>query len=153
MEEIEKSFAGNICRCTGYRPILEAFKVFATDASRTDLLDIEDLEICKKTGKVCNRSCNDDDEEWCIVSKKEVEEKLAVVKLKDGKEWFQVNKVPDVLAIFKAKGVESYMLVAGNTAKGTLLNSVAFEARKEEKLLHTNIFFQEPIQSLNIQEP
>lgn len=32
-EEIEENLAGNLCRCTGYRPILDAFRIFATQDS------------------------------------------------------------------------------------------------------------------------
>ncbi|KAM3930799.1 xanthine dehydrogenase/oxidase [Leptodactylus fuscus] len=31
MEEIENAFQGNLCRCTGYRPILQGFRTFAKD--------------------------------------------------------------------------------------------------------------------------
>ncbi|KAB2021265.1 hypothetical protein ES319_D07G127300v1 [Gossypium barbadense] len=35
--EAEKSIAGNLCRCTGYRPIVDACKTFATDVDMEDL--------------------------------------------------------------------------------------------------------------------
>ena len=45
MREVENSFASNICRCTGYRPILDAFKSFADDANQSMKNQIEDLEV------------------------------------------------------------------------------------------------------------
>lgn len=45
-QEIEDNFDGNICRCTGYRPILDAMKSFASDSKGSDeekdgFIDIE----------------------------------------------------------------------------------------------------------------
>ncbi|KAL9237148.1 hypothetical protein vseg_011734 [Gypsophila vaccaria] len=58
-EQIEESLAGNLCRCTGYRPIMDAFRVFTkTDdmlyTGRT-LANQQDNEfICPSTGKPCS---------------------------------------------------------------------------------------------------
>ncbi|XP_014497715.1 xanthine dehydrogenase 1 isoform X1 [Vigna radiata var. radiata] len=60
-EQIEECLAGNLCRCTGYRPILDAFRVFAktsndlyTGVSSKNLE--EGKSVCPSTGKPC--SCN-----------------------------------------------------------------------------------------------
>ncbi|XP_022731818.1 indole-3-acetaldehyde oxidase-like [Durio zibethinus] len=37
VSEAEKAIAGNLCRCTGYRPIVDACKSFATDVDMEDL--------------------------------------------------------------------------------------------------------------------
>ena len=52
-QEVEDHFDGNLCRCTGYRPILDAMKSFAGDAASAApgsqcSADIEDL--CRRTG-------------------------------------------------------------------------------------------------------
>jgi len=48
-------------RCTGYRPILDAFKSFASDYPgrniSNSLPDIEELKLCKRTGAPCAGSC------------------------------------------------------------------------------------------------
>ncbi|XVF19260.1 hypothetical protein REPUB_Repub11eG0094600 [Reevesia pubescens] len=58
-EQIEESLAGNLCRCTGYRPIVDAFRVFAktNDALYADIssLSLEEGEfVCPSTGRPCS---------------------------------------------------------------------------------------------------
>ena len=56
---IEEALDGNLCRCTGYRPILQAFKERFAEAEAKE--EIEDLgrQPCHdtRTGQACAREC------------------------------------------------------------------------------------------------
>ncbi|KAJ8719323.1 hypothetical protein PYW08_011498 [Mythimna loreyi] len=118
MLEVEKSLSSNICRCTGYRPIMDAFKKFAKDAPRQiKLQDIEDLKICKKTGEACDTS-NCEDSDWCIVEQENGKSRIIEIKLNDNRLWVRVAEVKDIFKILEREGDDSYMLVCGNTARG-----------------------------------
>ncbi|KAJ8925554.1 hypothetical protein NQ315_009394 [Exocentrus adspersus] len=105
--EIEDSFGGNICRCTGYRPILTAFKKLASDSDEAVTLeDIEDVKICQKGNctKVCNEKCDEKKNGYYF-------------GLRESK-WMKVYHLKDLLEILRTSGSATYMLVAGNTARG-----------------------------------
>ncbi|CAK1549448.1 unnamed protein product [Leptosia nina] len=108
--EVENSFGSNNCRCTGYRPILDAFKSFAKDAPKTKMVDIEELNVCKNKGK-CEKP-------WCIVEKRDT--KVKKIKLKDDKIWYRVHKVNEIFDVWREEGLASYMLVNGNTGRGAV---------------------------------
>ncbi|KAL0829108.1 hypothetical protein ABMA28_003962 [Loxostege sticticalis] len=115
--EIEQSFGSNICRCTGYRPILEAYKKFASDAPNNRIADIEDLYVCKNSNRACNKICGEDD--WCFVTNDSLhQDQVIKIELKDGKKWYRVTEVSQIFDILNTEGDDSYMLVVGNTAKG-----------------------------------
>lgn len=113
MGDVEQSFGGNMCRCTGYRPILEAFRAFgcdATDAMRykCQIADIEDLPaICSMRNRLkpmMKQPSSDATTRPCIVQKS------------DGQPvWHRVSTLPTLLAAFGRLDVApgQYQLVAG----------------------------------------
>nr|XP_037873009.1 aldehyde oxidase 2 isoform X1 [Bombyx mori] len=132
-QEIENSFASNICRCTGYRPIADALKTFAKDADRElldKLSDIEDLgnkalrlKCTEEQRNVCsdNKSCaftNKDLnsktlDDWCFLD--DIATKMIVIDCGDHT-WYKCYTLSDVFSVIEKS--TDYKLIAGNTGQG-----------------------------------
>lgn len=120
MKEIENSFGGNICRCTGYRPIMDAFKSLASDADKKlldacrDIEDFDGTKTCPKSGTPCAGKCS----AIFSVAKRPINLSFGA----DG-EWHKVYTIKEIFNLFGKIGDKPYMLVAGNTAHGVIRRS------------------------------
>ncbi|KXJ82609.1 hypothetical protein RP20_CCG012771 [Aedes albopictus] len=118
MAEVENAFGGNICRCTGYRPILDAFKSLAHDAElglkqKLACMDIEDL--CSKSDRTCLGKCP--------ITKKIDDKKGIHMSFIENKEWHKIYNLNEVFMILEKIGSKPYMLIGGNTAHGVYRRS------------------------------
>lgn len=113
MKEIENSFGSNICRCTGYRPILDAFKAFASDATPTltkaiqDIEDVYQIKKCPKNGLPCNggKTCG----QSSLTS--------VCMKLEDA-DFHKILTIDNLFSTFQKYPNATYVLNGGNTAHG-----------------------------------
>ncbi|XP_068204134.1 uncharacterized protein [Palaemon carinicauda] len=120
--QVEKSLDANICRCTGYRPILDAFKSFTVDADhclKQRLTDIEDSfkATCPKTGSACSGSCEREKTGGNEKPIPVLEEDLKW--LVDGVQWFRPVTLMGISNILKTlSSTEKVRIVVGNTGQG-----------------------------------
>ncbi len=58
LEEMETAFQGNLCRCTGYRPIIEGYKTLTKDGSNMGCCGkmIENGGCCMQNGSLSSSS-------------------------------------------------------------------------------------------------
>ena len=112
-QQVENSFGGNICRCTGYRPILDAFKSLTIDSPIGDIEDAASTSCCRlkkpKHYRHTSISCG-------TTSLGEVCSTLHLTFC-DSRVWYRVTSLQQLLDTLKTIKDE-YMLVAGNTAHG-----------------------------------
>ncbi|KFB50602.1 AGAP005638-PA-like protein [Anopheles sinensis] len=121
MAEVEHALAGNICRCTGYRPILDAFKSFAIDAPPKDslarslglckLADIEDFPRALGCG-----SCKEDCTGGCSAKSLPKDQPLEL-EFPSNRRWYSARTVDEIFELLET-AKENYILVAGNTGHG-----------------------------------
>ncbi|XP_052242919.1 uncharacterized protein LOC127852926 [Dreissena polymorpha] len=109
-QKVEDSFDGVICRCTGYRPILAAFKDMAAPSTPCSgsIGDIEDLKErrCSKTGKSCTGSCSGHQAV-----------PLTHLVFADTA-WYKPTSEDEITAILNASKGKTISFLLGNTAHG-----------------------------------
>jgi xanthine dehydrogenase/oxidase len=129
-QDIEDLFDGNICRCTGYRPILDAFKSFADDANpeikeRLNKLPDTSQRTCPISKRTCvgHGHCGNDlpANEGCAIKGKISLHKNGTISSQKTSEgnWLFPQSLNELMDIFKTlpEG-NNYRLVAGNTGTG-----------------------------------
>ncbi|XP_067671800.1 xanthine dehydrogenase/oxidase-like [Haliotis asinina] len=133
--EIEDQFGGNICRCTGYRPILDAMKSFAKDSTipGASCIDIEDLKICPRTGKACEGhgdSSNGSSANGSSANGSSANGSSSSVGFlvkTGGKSWYRPQTLKNLVRIFQTNKGAKIRLVHGNTASGIYKNEGPFD--------------------------
>ncbi|CAN8072346.1 unnamed protein product [Agarophyton chilense] len=127
-EDVEKNFDGNLCRCTGYRPILDAYKNLVAQKNRNDVTPCPMGEQCCKVSESNSEShsigtseCSRKDthmdgaEKEYVFPPELIEFKPRELNLAGGR-WLRPVSL-DRLMLFKREE-PSAKLLAGNTEIG-----------------------------------
>ncbi|KAJ0714442.1 putative aldehyde oxidase [Helianthus annuus] len=116
--EAEKSISGNLCRCTGYRPIADVCKSFAAD------VDMEDLGLnsfWKKDAKLNKLPLYDSKQITTYPEFLKNDYNSTTVLNYQDKTWYSPVSVEELGSLLESISAENGMtvkLVAGNTGTG-----------------------------------
>ncbi|GFO29441.1 indole-3-acetaldehyde oxidase [Plakobranchus ocellatus] len=122
VQDIEDHFDTTVCRCTGYRSILDAMKTFSIDAPphlEKVQMDIEDLDtkLCKKTGKLCTGHCHNNI--GAHANKGSDNQTPGPVHIVGASaQWLKPTSMDQLLSLLKQHSQDNYRLVFGNTGFG-----------------------------------
>ena len=131
-QDIEDLIDGNICRCTGYRPILDAFKSFADDKDNGLQVKLNGMseaaqKMCPITQQKCvgRNLCGQKDmtrqgsvKEKASIFGKQKTDPISAQTTSEGN-WLFPKTLDELLDILKnLSNDDKYRLVAGNTGTG-----------------------------------
>nr|XP_043629363.1 indole-3-acetaldehyde oxidase-like [Erigeron canadensis] len=115
VSEAEKSISGNLCRCTGYRPIVDVCKSFAAD------VDMEDLGLnafWTKDAKLSKLPFYDPKEICTYPEFLKIESKSPMVLTYQNRSWDTPVSMEELGSLLEAAKGVAVKLVAGNTGIG-----------------------------------
>uniref|UniRef100_A0A0B7AUW5 FAD-binding PCMH-type domain-containing protein n=1 Tax=Arion vulgaris TaxID=1028688 RepID=A0A0B7AUW5_9EUPU len=130
-QEIEDSFDGHICRCTGYRSILDAMKSFAVDstAPNAKCIDIEDLnkKLCYKTGQPCRKE-NVGKKSSVGGAKQEIGGPPVPLAIDLGQSrWYRPVNLKNLAELMQQHKTHSTTVFFGNTSSGIFKHQGPYE--------------------------
>ncbi|CAN0858158.1 Indole-3-acetaldehyde oxidase [Linum grandiflorum] len=114
--DAEKAISGNLCRCTGYRPIADACKSFAAD------VDMEDLganSFWKKGDNICTRLPDETSSTLPEFLKRHAKSSLVLDSKNQSCSWIVPGSVEELHSLLNETEKETRVkLVVGNTGMG-----------------------------------
>ncbi|KAM0919400.1 hypothetical protein ACQ4PT_008302 [Festuca glaucescens] len=125
--EAEKAISGNLCRCTGYRPIIDACKSFASDVDLEDLglnsfwkKGTDHADVSKLPAYISGAICT-----FPEFLKSEIKSSInqmdnVPIEISDDDGWYHPRSIAELQVLLNSNwfDVKSVKIVASNTGSG-----------------------------------